>query len=142
MLACKEHTKRENELDSKTHSTILSPDNPLLEVGCYEYHRNGNDIYFKIIEVNDTVRGDLNIAYAEKDANKGTFMGKLNGNKLIGTYTFNSEGLESSREVAFLVKEHQLIEGYGEMDETGTKFKDINAIEFNSNMPLIKTDCI
>jgi hypothetical protein len=28
----------------------------------------------------------------------------LNGDKLIGTYTFNAEGKESSREIAFLVK--------------------------------------
>ena len=83
----------------------------------------------------------LNIEYAEKDANQGKFVGTLNGDKLIGTYTFNSEGTESSREMAFLIKDNQLIEGYGELNEDGTKFKDMNTIKYTSTMPLTKMEC-
>ncbi|MDD7886099.1 hypothetical protein [Flavivirga sp. 57AJ16] len=67
--------------------------------------------------------------------------GKLNGDTLFGEYTFMSEGIESKREVAFLIKDHQLIEGYGELNEDRTAFVDKNNISYTSTMPLTKTDC-
>ena len=85
--------------------------------------------------------GNLNYAFKEKDANTGTFSGVLKDSVLIGNYSFMSEGMVSSREVAFLVKENQLIEGFGELDETGTGFKDKDNISFSSSMPLTKTEC-
>ena len=65
----------------------------------------------------------------------------LNGDKLIGTYTFDSEGKSSSREVAYELKDNQLIEGYGDLDDSGTKFKDVNTIKYTSTTPLLKVDC-
>ena len=112
-----------------------------LETSCYEYKSDGNNLKIEITAVNEEVIANLNIAYAEKDANQGKFIGKLNGDKLIGTYIFMSEGKESSREVAFMVKDNQLIEGYGELNEDGTKFKDIKTIQYTSTMPLTKVDC-
>lgn len=41
----------------------------------------------------------------------------------------------------FLVKDNQLIEGYGDLNEDGTKFKDVNSIKDTSTMPLTKVDC-
>ena len=87
------------------------------------------------------MKGNLSYALDGKDANNGNFTGTLNGNKLIGNYTFHSEGRKSTREVAFMVKGKQLIEGYGPLNETGTKFKDKEAIQYTSEMPLKKTAC-
>lgn len=134
LVGCKNTTKEEN-LEKETTNT------PILETGCYAYKANGNSIKMEITKVSESITGNLNIFYAEKDANQGEFRGTLNGNKLIGTYTFNSEGTESSREIAFLVKNNQLIEGYGELNTSGTKFKDVNNIKYTSSMPLTKTDC-
>lgn len=94
-----------------------------------------------LTEVTDEVNGNFDIVFAEKDSNNGTFVGKLNGNKLIGLYTFQSEGTESSREIAFLVTNNQLIEGFGELIENGTKFKDTAAIKYSSTMLLTKVEC-
>ena len=142
IVACKNNTKTENESVTKEEKPIKeSIEKSILDIGCYKYNSNGNTIKMEITKANGSVTGDLNIAYAEKGANQGTFIGKLNGNKLIGTYTFNSEGKKSSREIAFLIKENQLIEGYGELNENGTKFKDLNAIKYTSTMPLTKVDC-
>ena len=110
-------------------------------MGCYAYHKNGDTINFKINQEDDNITGTLKIAYAEKDANKGTFKGILNGDTLMGTYTFKSEGRRSEREIAFLIKGNQLIEGYGKMTENGTAFRDKNSIEFPPTMPLTKVDC-
>lgn len=136
-VACNNNAKTDNQSITKEEST----ENSTLETGCYDYKNNGNNIKMEITEVSDNVTANLNIAYAQKDANQGTFVGKLNGGKLIGIYTCNAEGAESTRQMAFLVKDNQLIEGYGDLIENGTKFKDANSIKYNSTMPLTKVDC-
>ncbi len=142
MVACKENTKTENQSIIKDENMVeKSSEKPILETGCYEYNSDGNKIKMKITEASENVSGDLNIAYYEKDANQGKFFGKLNGDKLIGNYTFNSEGKESSREMAFLVKDNKLIEGFGDLNEDGTKFKDVKTLKYNATMPLTKVDC-
>lgn len=136
----KEKEQTEDSAPEITEEKIEAP-SPALELGCYAYDANGNKISFEVTDVSDMVLGNLNYALKEKDANTGTFAGKLQDSVLIGKYTFASEGSESTREVAFLVKEDQLIEGYGELDETGTAFKDKDNLSFSSSMPLSKTDC-
>ena len=127
-------TAAENPIISETTTAVLEP-------GCYEYIKDGNDVKMEITKVADEVTANLATAYSGKDSNKGTFVGKLNGDKLIGTYTFDSEGRSSSREVAYEVKDNQLIEGYGDLDDNGTKFKDVNTIKYSSSTPLVKVDC-
>lgn len=142
IVACKNNTKTDNQtVIEEKKSVIVTIPKPNLETGCYDFKSESNNIQMEITEVNEKVMGILNIAYAEKDANQGKFVGTLNGDKLIGTYTFNSEGIESSREMAYIVKDDQLIEGYGELNENGTKFKDVNTIKYTSTMPLTKVDC-
>lgn len=141
VFACK--TKESKEMDSEAPETVAPPQPvPTLEVGCYTYDANGNKVVLEITEINNAVLGNLSYALSEKDANAGTFAGELLDSVLIGKYTFMSEGTQgNTREVAFLFKDGQLIEGYGELDETGTAFKDKNALSFSSSMPLSKTEC-
>src|SRR5690606_25093234 len=106
--------------------------------GCYTYDSNGSTISFEITDIGDSILGNLEYSFSGKDRNFGTFKGNLKGDKLFGTYTFMSEGMESSREVAFLVKGNQLIEGYGELDNGGTIFKNRDSVSYTSTMPLIK----
>jgi hypothetical protein len=115
----------------------------LLAKGCYGYHANNSSIEFEITETGETVAGNLMYALAEKDKNTGTFKGQLKDDKLLGVYTFQSEGSESEREVAFLVKGNQLIEGYGEVEVAGNKatFKDRKALNYSATMPLTQSDC-
>lgn len=142
IVSCKNKTDDKSELVIKQEDTIKeATKKAILDKGCFEYNNNGNVIKIEITEVTQNVTGNLDIAYAEKDANKGTFIGTLNNNKLIGIYKFQSEGTESSREIAFLIKDNKLIEGYGELNEEGTKFKDTSAIKYTSTMPLTKVDC-
>ncbi|GGG60622.1 hypothetical protein [Bizionia arctica] len=142
IVACKNNTKTDNQTVIEEEKPVIKTSlKPTLETGCYNFKSESNNIQMEITEVNEKVMGILNIAYAEKDANQGKFVGTLNGDKLIGTYTFNSEGIESSREMAFLIKDDQLIEGYGDLNEDGTKFKDVNTVKYTSTMPLTKVDC-
>ena len=142
VAGCKTKEKQEKE-DVQTDSRIevVVEKTPSVELGCYIYDANGNLIILEITDINDSVLGNLSYALKEKDANTGTFAGILKDSVLLGSYTFMSEGTESTREVAFLVKGNQLIEGFGELDETGTAFKDKSTLSFSSSMPLSKTDC-
>ena len=142
IVACKNNTKTDNEtVIEEEKAEIETTVKPTLETGCYEYNNDGNNIKMEITEINEKVIGNLNIAYAEKDTNQGKFVGNIDGDKLIGIYTFNAEGKESSRELAFMIKDNQLIEGYGDLNEDGTKFKDVKTIQYVSTMPLTKVDC-
>jgi len=133
VISC-DTTQKEKPKEQKSQNQILNP-------GCYVYYKNGDTINMKIDQVGDSVTGTLDIAYAEKDANTGTFKAALKGDTLLGTYTFNSEGMQSEREIAFLIKNNQLIEGYGEMKENGMSFKDKNNLQYTSAMPLSKVAC-
>ena len=142
VIGCKKNeTTKENETITEVEQEQVTEEKSLLGIGCYGYEENGTKISFEITEVNDIVLGNLNYAIAEKDKNTGTFSGILNDSILIGTYIFQSEGQESKREIAFKVTQNQLIEGYGELNEDGTQFKNTNHIEFNSTMPLSKIAC-
>lgn len=114
---------------------------PTLEKGCYIYSENGSMVNLEITKNDNPVAGNLTYAYAEKDKNTGTFNGQFNDGKLVATYTFQSEGKESKRQIAFMLKDNQLVEGYGDLNEDGTMFKDVNLVNYSSTMPLTKTDC-
>lgn len=142
VASCKnKETKEVDSIPEETETVVPPRSVPTLEEGCYTYDANGNHIVLEITEMDGSVLGNLDYALKEKDANKGTFAGMLKDSVLIGNYTFMSEGTESTREVAFLVKEGQLIEGFGALNETGTAFQDPDSLSFSSSMPLSKTDC-
>lgn len=114
---------------------------PTLESGCYTYNENGSMVNMEITKADNPVEGNLTYALAEKDKNTGTFKGEFNDGKLVGDYNYQSEGKESTRQVAFMLKDNQLVEGYGDLNEDGTMFTDVNSINYSSTMPLTKTDC-
>ena len=133
-----------NNTDEKSDKNVVVPQKEpaaTLTLGCYSYSANNNNINLEITSLENGVTGKLTYLLYEKDGNSGTFTGEISGDNLIGTYQFISEGTESKREVAFLIKDSQLIEGYGEMDENGTAFIDKSKISYTSTMPLSKTDC-
>ncbi len=108
---------------------------------CYSYEKDGTSISMQIETTGDDVLGAMVYHLAEKDKNAGLLKGKWEKNILLLDYTFLSEGTESTRQVAFALKDGQLIEGYGEMNEDGTAFKDISTLKFNSTMPLSRINC-
>lgn len=108
---------------------------------CYSFEANNNSVSLQMETIGNEVSGSMVYSLAEKDKNTGTFKGTINNNIIIADYIFQSEGVESTRQIAFEIKGDQLIEGYGDMNEDGTKFKDASQLKFNSTMPLSKVDC-
>lgn len=108
---------------------------------CYSVNKNGNLISMELNYSKDGASGTLNYALKEKDVNAGTFVGQVKDSILIAEYTFQSEGVESKRQIAYKLKGNRIVEGYGEMNNEGTQFKDVSKLNFDSKMPLERISC-
>lgn len=140
MLNCK-NKEQKTENPNATAPEVAKETATPLDLGCYVFDDGKNKVSLEITENGKEIKGNLTYALAEKDKNSGNFTGELNEGILIVNYTFQSEGSESIRQVAFKVDGDKLIEGYGELNNEGTAFKDLKSINFTSTMPLTKTDC-
>ncbi len=112
--------------------------------GCYIYSQDSNYVEMEIINEGEEIIGKLKYALFEKDANTGTIKGRISKGILIADYRFTSEGVQSTRQIAFLIKNNQLIEGYGEVEVNGktANFKNIENLNFSSsNIVLEKQEC-
>ena len=68
-----------------------------------------------------TITGKMRYNNFEKDSSFGDIIGIKNGDTLKLNYTFQSEGLVSEREIYFLKKKDQLLEGIGDHKSDGNK---------------------
>ena len=110
---------------------------------CYSYTGNKDSITMNI-DINDnTVMVELEYHLYEKDSNTGTIQGIIKGDTLFAEYSFISEGTSSVRDVAFLKKENNWVEGFGDVEENNGRviFKDITSLQFNSNIVLTEVPC-
>ena len=143
---CKDNSKKDEPLSQPNVDKTLTEKENInvnkLDLTCYEYKTEGNNLKMEVTRIEgDAVTANLFFSYAEKVKNEGTFFGNMHGDKLIGTYTFMSEGVQSNRDVIFKVEADQIIEGFGELNEGGTTFKDITKITYSHKTPWMKTDC-
>lgn len=112
--------------------------------GCYIGTVAQDSVFLSIQTNEDRSNGTLTYQFLEKDNNIGTVEGQLLGDTLLLLeYAFISEGRESERQIAFLLRENTLLEGYGEMeDQNGRmRFADLDKLNFGSGFVLHKTDC-
>ncbi len=108
------------------------------------YASSGKDSVTLSLTINETnVTGDLVYKIEGKDNNSGTFAGTINGDTLIGDYNFMAEGIQSTRQVAFLLKDNMAIEGYGDAEEKSGKmiFKNPSSLYFGKGISMKKIDC-
>jgi hypothetical protein len=110
---------------------------------CYSTSGGKDSVYLKLEKFPNVVTGRLLYKLYEKDSNKGDIVGVLHGDTLIADYKFLSEGLNSVRQIIFLIKENTAREGYGEMEEHNGKmvFKNLQETDFTKSVLLNKIDC-
>jgi len=131
-----ESSETENKLENfETKNEKIS--------GCYLFSKDSSIVEMEIINEGEQFSGKLRYALFEKDANQGTFKGSISNDILIANYTFMSEGIESTRQIAFLIKNSKLIEGFGEVETNDkvTTFKNKDSLNFSADLVLEKTDC-
>jgi len=135
---------KSSKTTSTTDSTQTSAvDTAISTTECFTYIKNRDTAVVKLTTTGKSISGDLNYKLFEKDRNSGTISGIVKGDTLFAEYTFQSEGKSSIREVAFLKKGDALIEGFGEVEETGgkVKFKHPASLKFSDAMVFGKTTC-
>jgi hypothetical protein len=116
---------------------------PISPINCYQYADKGDTISLKLIHAGESITGALVYKLKEKDSNKGTIQGTMRNNILVADYTFMSEGMQSTRQVAFKLEGNSFIEGYGDsfhQDDKST-FKSLDSLTFNSSFKLAEVPC-
>lgn len=125
--------------------TIKGPGNTTMMpvTSCYASASNGDSIQLKVEVFEKAVVGTLQYNWKEKDRNKGEYEGVMKGDTLFADYRFMSEGKESARQVAFLIKDGKATEGYGDMEEKDGKmvFKNTGGLQFGKGVVLSKSAC-
>jgi hypothetical protein len=137
VLACNnaDTKKEETTKDKQTVSTESDLD-------CYA-KEDRDTIMLSIRNFTDSVSGTLQYHLFQKDRNNGSVFGKFHGDTLFLEYVFQSEGMDSRREIAFLKKDNSLIQGFGPTAEEGNRqyFTDKSQIRYESGIELKKFAC-
>lgn len=125
--------------------TTLTPAVPIQAkiTDCYIYTKNRDTVKLKLNTENEELTGDLSYNLFEKDSNKGTISGEIKGDTILAEYTFDSEGMRSTREVVFLKRDGKLYEGFGDLEEKSGKtvFKNRAQLKFGNAIVLSLTEC-
>jgi hypothetical protein len=110
---------------------------------CYTYTKNRDTATLMLITSGRVVTGELIYKLFEKDSNNGIIKGEMRGDTLVADYTFNAEGKQSTRQVAFLKRDGKLAEGYGEISEKDGKiiFNNISTLKFGDAIEFIEVNC-
>lgn len=137
--------KKEEEKTVVTEKEMEQPEITIQDKECFLWTSKGKDtIKMSITTANgDNVSGNLEYNFFEKDGNLGTVSGLKKGDTIYVTYDFQSEGMQSTRESAFLIKGNTLVEGFGEIETKGSNqtFKDKKTLKFDGSVTLNKVDC-
>lgn len=138
-ISCTSNNTKSEQKNTNEAAHIMIP-----KSGCYAFYSATDTILLKVEVFPNVVTGILKYQISEKDKNEGTIEGKLDGNKLFADYTFSSEGKLSVREVAFLLNEDDVTEGFGEVKDDNGKMVFINKadIDFSKGIKLTKIDCV
>lgn len=130
--------------DRSDNSSIVTNTSSTSNTECYSFTNDKDSITLKLILKDSFVTGNLNYNFFEKDRNTGSIEGRLTGDTIIAEYSFMSEGLQSAREVAFLRKGNNLLEGFGGVQDINGKtvFKDRATLVFDTVNVLTKADCL
>lgn len=142
LFGCNDNSDK-TEKNTATKNEAKEPEIAESSTSCYILENGKDTVSLKMIIDKDQVSGILLYHYFEKDRNRGYIKGKMKGDTIFANYTFMSEGIESKRDVVFLKKGDELMEGYAKINSvTGEPdFTDHSAIKFDEKFVLKKSDC-
>lgn len=132
------------EKSDQTDTTQKSVATEVVETqACYSSVMGQDTMLLRVENLGGNVTGNLSYNFYEKDDNTGTLRGEMRGDTLLADYTFQSEGTESVRQVAFLKKGDGFVEGYGDAEDRAGKmvFKNTAALDFGSGTAFTKVPC-
>ena len=145
--ACTSNTNKEKTVEGKEVQDVGVIDSTSSLGGCYTaiLKRDTSDLVLQHNKDAISVSGDLSIKNFEKDSNKGTLNGKIEGDLIVAWYDFFSEAKSSVRQVVFKMQGDMLLQGYGNLVNKGNSdtlmFSNIGALKYLMEMPFVKRDC-
>ncbi|SEA11442.1 hypothetical protein [Pedobacter hartonius] len=139
LTACQNKTSEE-----QVDSLAKSPDTvPSQSKACYAYIKDRDTVSLSYTIAGNAIAGEFSNNLFEKDKNSGEINGIIKGDTILADYTAKGEGVTSVRQVAFLKKGTQLLQGYGDTKEEGGKlvFTKPHDLKFISAVALTASDC-
>lgn len=115
----------------------------LVSAGCYEMVIGEDTAGLNLVVRGDSVSGNLFYHWKMRDHNDGTFRGRIQDSVIYAMYTFQSEGIQSVREVAFKSRGDSILQAYGEI----VSVRDTMQFRFRENLvydtkhPFVKKAC-
>lgn len=143
--ACETYTK-EDTIDEASMVNDARKIDPSSDIaGCYRGVLERDTVYFVMQHDSaaKSVNGDLTFMNFQKDSRKGTFKGKLTDSLISGYYSYQSEGQRTVEQRVFKLQNNELLQGYGDVSNRNDTivFKDVNRLNYLTNMPLVKVAC-
>lgn len=131
---------------SKTDSTLIPEITTPIESStlqsCFVGFTGKDSIFVSLDDNLGTITGKMYFKNNEKDSSIGDLMGTKSGDTLKLYYTFSSEGSNSEREIYFLKKDGNLIEGIGEHAVENSKDSYTTPTKLKYTTPPLKqADC-
>ena len=129
------------DFDSTSVADETASDIVPIETKCF-LATDGKDSLLVSYEDNlGTIVGKMRYKNFEKDSSKGDISGLIDGDTLKLSYLFESEGTSSSREIWFLKRNSQLLEGIGKYNASGDAYADYKNIKFDEGRTLNSVPC-
>lgn len=146
LFSCNKKTEKANE--SLKSDTISDTTNAVVDtLGSKSYCYmgvTGKDSVFVTIDDNlGTITGKMSYKNHEKDSSKGDLTGFKSGDTLKLTYEFSSEGTISKRDIFFLQKKENLLEGIGTQKNENEQmmYADESKISYKDGQEFEIADC-
>ena len=141
-IGCEKKNETNNVLAKKETATVNESDIAIEEIpeDCYIHVTGKDTLFVKLSDNLGTITGTMNYKNFQKDSSSGDISGIADGDTIRVDYNFTAEGTQSTREIWFLKKDGTLIEGTGEYDETGQRFKP-TTVQFSGGRILQPADC-
>lgn len=138
MVSC---NSREKETEKSGSENSKAKDSSV--TNCYRYTNSKDTVSLQLVQVGKSVTGTLVYDFNEKDKNTGTIQGFIKDHLLVAEYTFMSEGVVSTRQVAFKIEDNSLMEGYGDSFNNNGKvyFKNVDSLNFTNSIKLTEIGC-
>ena len=142
VLSCEKKTENNITEVKKDSMAVNESDFTVEEIPhfCYVGAVGKDSVFVHIDDNLGTITGKIHYKNYEKDSSSGEIMGYKNGDTLKVDYVFNSEGMESTREIWFLQSKDELLEGIGTMDGEGN-YTNPSQVKFEGGHLMKSVDC-
>ncbi|MCH5683018.1 hypothetical protein LWM68_01205 [Niabella sp. W65] len=142
LFACNNSSQQSKESTTDPANAVTGKIAPAIGEQCYLFVAAKDTYALKLNIVDTSVKGTAVFKNHEKDSSHGTVEGHLSGDILRLWYSFQSEGMNSVRELYFKKEGHNLVTGISsEATRADTAYvPDAKAVSYTGPV-YIKGDC-